>query len=117
MAATGYGAAIAQSYHHTILPLATERDRLTELRWGAERAPGEYAVLNACRAWRFAVDGALVSKIEGGQWALGRVHDPERELIKIALDKQRSIFSAELDRDVVEQFVQQALSHLTKTST
>jgi hypothetical protein len=32
--ATGYGSAIAQSYHHTILPLANERDRLTEIRWG-----------------------------------------------------------------------------------
>jgi alpha-amylase/alpha-mannosidase (GH57 family) len=30
----GHGAAIAQSYHHTILPLSTERDRRTELRWG-----------------------------------------------------------------------------------
>jgi hypothetical protein len=30
----GAGAAIAQSYHHTILPLASERDRRTEIRWG-----------------------------------------------------------------------------------
>lgn len=30
----GYGNAIAMPYHHTILPLATERDRLTEIRWG-----------------------------------------------------------------------------------
>jgi hypothetical protein len=86
----------------------------TELRWGAEHAPDEYAVLNACRAWRFAVDGALVSKIDGGQWALGRTHDPERELIKIALDKQRSVPAAELDRCAVKQFVRQALTHLTR---
>jgi Domain of unknown function (DUF4111) len=72
-------------------------------------------VLNACRAWRFAVDGALVSKIDGGQWALGRTHGPEQELIKIALDMQRSIPAAELDRGAVKQFVWQALSHLTKT--
>ena len=89
----------------------------SELRWGAEHAPGEYAVLNACRAWRFAVDGALVSKVDGGQWALGRIRGPDRELVKIALDKQRSIPAAELDRSVVKQFVRQALSHLTKTST
>lgn len=31
---TGHGNAIAQSFHHTILPLATPRDRLTEIRWG-----------------------------------------------------------------------------------
>ena len=89
----------------------------TELRWGAEHTPDEYAVLNACRAWRFAVDGALVSKIAGGQWALGRTHGPDRELVKIALDKQRSIPAAELDRSVVKQFVRQTLSHLTETST
>jgi hypothetical protein len=31
---TGHGNAIAQSFHHTILPLACPRDRLTEIRWG-----------------------------------------------------------------------------------
>ncbi|HLI50476.1 MAG TPA: glycoside hydrolase, partial [Thermomicrobiaceae bacterium] len=30
----GYGNALMQSFHHTILPLASQRDRLTELRWG-----------------------------------------------------------------------------------
>jgi len=31
---SGHGAAIAQSYSHSILPLAGERDRRTEVRWG-----------------------------------------------------------------------------------
>lgn len=30
----GHGNAIAQSYNHTILPLSTERDRRTQVRWG-----------------------------------------------------------------------------------
>jgi alpha-amylase/alpha-mannosidase (GH57 family) len=30
----GHGNAIAQGYHHAILPLSNERDRLTEIRWG-----------------------------------------------------------------------------------
>ena len=30
----GHGNAVAQSYHHSILPLANERDRRTEVRWG-----------------------------------------------------------------------------------
>ncbi len=34
VANTGFGNALAQSFHHTILPLASERDRATELRWG-----------------------------------------------------------------------------------
>lgn len=31
---TGHGNAIMQSFHHTILPLASPRDRRTEIRWG-----------------------------------------------------------------------------------
>jgi hypothetical protein len=30
----GHGNAMAQAYHHTILPLSDPRDRLTEIRWG-----------------------------------------------------------------------------------
>jgi len=30
----GHGNAIAQGYHHSILPLCNERDRCTEIRWG-----------------------------------------------------------------------------------
>ena len=32
----GDGAALAQAYNHTILPLATPRDRLTQIRWGLQ---------------------------------------------------------------------------------
>jgi hypothetical protein len=88
----------------------------SELRWGAEHAPGEYAILNACRAWRFAVDGALVSKVDGGRWALGRVKSPDRALVKIALDRQRCTPAPEPDRSVVKRFVHQVLSYLTETS-
>lgn len=33
---TGAGAALAQAYNHTILPLATPRDKLTQIRWGLQ---------------------------------------------------------------------------------
>lgn len=32
----GHGNALAQAYHHTILPLASQRDKVTEVRWGME---------------------------------------------------------------------------------
>jgi hypothetical protein len=35
--AFGVGNAIAQPYHHTILPLATERDKRTQVIWGIEQ--------------------------------------------------------------------------------
>jgi hypothetical protein len=46
-----------------------------ELAWAAEHAPPAYQVLNACRAWRFATDRVLCSKVAGGEWALGRGAD------------------------------------------
>ncbi|GAA2757625.1 aminoglycoside adenylyltransferase domain-containing protein [Actinopolymorpha rutila] len=35
-----------------------------------------YSVLNACRAWRFAEEGVLGSKLEGAAWAHPRWPDP-----------------------------------------
>lgn len=84
-----------------------------ELRWAAEHAPGEYAVLNACRAWRFTVDHVLVSKVDGGRWALDRARAADCELIEAALDRQRLLPAAELDRTDVQRFVRRVLPHLT----
>jgi hypothetical protein len=32
----GHGNAVAQAYHHTILPLASRREKVTEVRWGVK---------------------------------------------------------------------------------
>jgi hypothetical protein len=41
-----------------------------DLTWAVEHRFNRSAVLNACRALRFARDGVLCSKPEGGDWAL-----------------------------------------------
>ncbi|GAB3857224.1 aminoglycoside adenylyltransferase domain-containing protein [Dactylosporangium cerinum] len=46
-----------------------------------------YAVLNACRATRFAAEGRLGSKLEGGEWFLRR-HGPN-PVVGAALTAQR----------------------------
>ncbi|WP_154796397.1 nucleotidyltransferase domain-containing protein [Occultella kanbiaonis] len=43
-----------------------------ELEWGRDEADQRYAVLNACRAVAYADHGALLSKVDGGRWWLGR---------------------------------------------
>jgi hypothetical protein len=49
------------------------------LDWHAEHEPGSpNAVLNACRAWRYAREGRWSSKTEAGRWARTRVEDPSR---------------------------------------
>jgi streptomycin 3"-adenylyltransferase len=58
-----------------------------ELRWAKRHASTGYAVLNACRAKRFAVDGRLVSKVAGGEWYLAR-HGPD-PVVSAALGFQR----------------------------
>ena len=60
---------------------------VTELRWGIAHGPGPYAVLNACRAVRFAADGTLCSKVAGGDWYLAR--HPGHPVVVAALSDQR----------------------------
>jgi aminoglycoside adenylyltransferase-like protein/nucleotidyltransferase-like protein len=75
-----------------------------ELAWAAEHNPSEYAVLNACRAWRYAVDGALVSKVDGGRWAETRLDEPERTMVREALALQSGDQAAVLDSSAVRSF-------------
>jgi hypothetical protein len=59
-----------------------------DLAWGLDHGLAGYTVLNACRALRFATDGGLYSKLEGGEWALAEgIGDPW--LIAAALRRQR----------------------------
>ena len=59
-----------------------------ELRWSIANAPERYGVLNACRARLYLTDGAIVSKIAGGEAALERRTGPA-DVISRALAQQR----------------------------
>lgn len=76
-----------------------------EMTWAAQHNPTEYAVLNACRAWRYAVDGELVSKVDGGRWAETRLEGPDLALVRAALACQEGEAGIDLDADAVRAFV------------
>ncbi|WP_409485245.1 aminoglycoside adenylyltransferase domain-containing protein [Arsenicicoccus dermatophilus] len=73
-----------------------------ELRWAVDEADECYAVLNACRAWRFAETGDLVSKGEGGEWARTRLPD-HAAVIERCLARQGGAEPAGRERDNSER--------------
>lgn len=52
-------------------------------------APPVYAVLNGCRTYAYLVDGEILSKEEGGVWALHHLPRAYREAIQAALHAYR----------------------------
>jgi Domain of unknown function (DUF4111)/Nucleotidyltransferase domain len=75
-----------------------------ELTWAVGHAPPEYAVLNACRAWRYAADGSFVSKIDGGRWAQGRLPEPELTLVRSATALQSGEATVSIDPSAARTF-------------
>ncbi len=47
----------------------------------------EYVVLNLCRTLKYLNDKSLSSKLEGGQWAIGKFGRESDEIIKKMIDK------------------------------
>lgn len=64
-------------------PALVTQALLSELQWATEQAEPFYAVLNAARAWAFAHDGVMLSKIGGWLWA--RRHGGPAHLLDQAL--------------------------------
>jgi hypothetical protein len=75
------------------------------VRWHWANAPtSSDAVLNACRALRFAADGAWSSKRHAGDWAIKRGYS--RKMIAEALRARKS--GELLDRGSVQSFLRKA---------
>jgi hypothetical protein len=72
-----------------------------------------YSVLNACRAWRFAEEDVLGSKLEGAAWA--RARWPDTELIDGAVALRHGQ-QAVLDRAAVDALLVEAASHLREAA-
>jgi hypothetical protein len=68
-----------------------------------------YSVLNACRAWRFAEEDELGSKLDGASWARARWPDTDVIDAAVALRHGRR---ATLDRAAVEALLAAVASHL-----
>jgi streptomycin 3"-adenylyltransferase len=80
-----------------------------EVRWGLEHGHLSYGVLNACRALRFATDGVLCSKLDGGMWMLdGR----DEAVIRQALTDQREGVVQPMTAEA-KRFVEQILDELS----
>ncbi len=111
----GHGNALAQGYGHAILPLASQRDRLTQIRWGLadfrrrfQRAPegfwlpetaadGATLAAIAAEGIRFTVLSpyqALRIRPPGGDWidATGARFDPTRAYRVRAGDRELAVF-------------------------
>lgn len=83
---------------------------LDELDWALEHAPVTYAVLNACRALRFAVQGTQCSKVEAGEWYLER--HPDNPVVLSALAAQRAGSAEPPGADEAKEFVRGVTSQL-----
>jgi hypothetical protein len=90
--------------HALLLPLVLE-----SMSWhAAGPARPDDAVLNACRAWRWATEGVWSSKPDAGAWALQRI--AAGGIVVAALAARRS--EGHLDLGAVRRFVQMVAAEI-----
>jgi Domain of unknown function (DUF4111) len=75
---------------------------------------GENAVLNACRAWRFAEEGRWSSKRDAAAWARSRLADPAVVDAAVAL---RHGGAAELDPDAARALVERVEAAVRRSAS
>lgn len=87
-----------------------------ELSWGLANASERYAVLNACRALVYLADGAIISKVGGGETALRRDLGPA-DVITRALAQQRGAQADQPPQPEATAFVLAAATMLRRGRT
>jgi hypothetical protein len=86
-----------------------------ELTWGLANAPERYAVLNACRALIYLADGAIISKLSGGEGALARSLGPPAVITR-ALAQQRGAQADQPPQADATEFVMEVAAALRSGS-
>lgn len=79
-----------------------------ELRWIEEnftRATLQSSVLQACRAWRYLEEDVLCSKVDGGVWAMDRLHGEEKKMIASAIQLKLQRTASRLGPTMVMKFI------------
>jgi hypothetical protein len=71
-----------------------------------------YSVLNACRAWRFAAEDVLGSKLDGAEWARRRW--PDTDTIDAAVALRRGQGAAALDAAAVDRLLAAVTTRLSQ---
>jgi hypothetical protein len=75
----------------------------TSLQWHIRYEPtSTNAVLNACRGWRWSVQGIFGSKLEGGQFALSRLSGEPAQAVQTALMSRTGTGSGVVSRGEAE---------------
>ena len=91
------------------------RDQILEalrvsIAWHRAKETTYLTVLNACRSWRYAVEGTWVSKTEAARWALAR--SAHRELIEAALEARSAGRAGQVGVDTTGGFLDEVVAAL-----
>ena len=76
---------------------------------------GQYAILNACRAWHYAAKNALISKSAGAEWVLAQ--EPQHHLAAKALKMRQGQEFTHVAHEEVDDFLVKVISALEEKIT
>ena len=81
---------------------------INDFRWSKARKDQIpiYLILNSCRVYEYLRTGSVVSKAEGGEWALSILPSRFKSLVTTALDSYKgSRRPFNIDKELLDQFI------------